>query len=258
MWICWHTAQTQKRIAERLKSYTKFLRCDFDVMKRFFFSTKYELIHLNKNSKKFNMQTTINLEKMQLISKTNIRILRLQINTKLKWKSHVKKLQDKMTNQTLTLTKLIAFTWKVTFNKVRHIYKTMIRSKITYESMIWHEFKKTKLVSQKTINALAIIQNNCLRRIFEVYKTILIAKLKTKIHISLMDIHLNELQTKIKIKLQNSRHYERIEKIKKRIHRSLKKKRNRHRKSKLISMNQKKTWFRRLNEVVEKQKTINK
>ena len=30
------------------------------------------------------MQTMINLEKMQLIFKTNIRILKLQINTKLK------------------------------------------------------------------------------------------------------------------------------------------------------------------------------
>ena len=204
------------------------------------------------------MQTTINLEEMQLTPKTDIRILELQIDTKLKWKSHVKKLQDKITNQTLALTKLIAFTWKVTFNKVRHIYKTMIRSKITYESMIWHELKKTKLISQKTINVLAIIQNNCLRRIFEIYKTILIAKLKTKIHILFIDIHLNELQTKIKIKLQNSRHYERIEKIKRKIHRSFKKERDRHRKSRFTSVNQKKTWFRRLNEVVEKQKTINK
>ena len=205
-----------------------------------FFSTKYELIHLNKNSKKFNMQTTINLEKMQLISKTNIRILELQINTKLKWESHVKKLQNKMTNQTLTLTKLIAFTWKITFNKIKHIYKTMIRSRITYKSMIWHELKKTKLISQKTINVLTIIQNNYLKRIFEIYKTIFIAKLKTKTYISFINIHLNELQAKIKIKLQNSKHYERIKKIKKKIHRSLKEKRNKHKKSKLISVNQKK------------------
>ena len=55
-----------------------------------FFSKKYELIYFNKSSKKFNMQTMINLKKLQLISKTNIRILKLQINTKLKWKSHVK------------------------------------------------------------------------------------------------------------------------------------------------------------------------
>ena len=63
-----------------------------------FFSTKYKLIHLNKSSKKFNMQTTINLKKMQLTSKINIQILELQIDTKLKWKLHVKNLQNKMTN----------------------------------------------------------------------------------------------------------------------------------------------------------------
>ena len=54
------------------------------------------------------MQTMINLKKMQLIFKTNIRILKLQINAKLKRELHVKKIQDKMTNQTLTLTRLIA------------------------------------------------------------------------------------------------------------------------------------------------------
>ena len=94
--------------------------------------------------------------------------------------------------------------------------------------------------------------------IVEVYKATLIAKLETKTHISLIDIHLNELQAKTKIRLQNSKHYERIEKIKRKIHRSLKKERNRHRKSRFISANQKKTWFKRFNEVIEKQKTINK
>ena len=38
-------------------------------------------------------------------------------------------------------------------------------------------------------------------------------KLKTKTHISLINIDLNELQTKIKQRLQNLEHYERIEKI---------------------------------------------
>ena len=48
------------------------------------------------------MQTTINLNKKQLISKIDIRILELQIDTKLKSKSHVKKLQSKIISQTLT------------------------------------------------------------------------------------------------------------------------------------------------------------
>ena len=41
---------------------------------------------------------------MCLTLKIDIRILKLQIDTKLKWKSHVKKLQNKMINQTLALT----------------------------------------------------------------------------------------------------------------------------------------------------------
>ena len=44
------------------------------------------------------MQTMIDLNKMQLILKTDIRILKLQINTKLKREFYVKKTQDKMTN----------------------------------------------------------------------------------------------------------------------------------------------------------------
>ena len=90
------------------------------------------------------------------------------------------------------------------------------------------------------INDLTIIQNNCLRRIFDVYKTTLIAKLKTKIHISSIDIHLNELQAKARQRLQCSEHYERIKKIKRKIHKTLKEKRDRHRKAKLTSRLRKK------------------
>ena len=53
-------------------------------MKSIFFSTKYELMHFNRNYKKFNLKTTINLEEMQLTSKIDIKTLKLQINTKLK------------------------------------------------------------------------------------------------------------------------------------------------------------------------------
>ena len=91
------------------------------------------------------------------------------------------------------------------------------------------------------INDLTIIQNNCLRRIFDVYKTTSIAKLKTETHISFIDIHLNELQIKAKQKFQSSEHYERVEKIKRKIYRTLKKKRDRQRKTKFISKFQKKT-----------------
>ena len=73
---------------------------------------------------------------------------------------------------------------------------------------------------------MTIIQNNCLRRIFDVYKTTFIAKLKTKTHISSMNIYLNELQTKVKQRLQNLEHYKRIKKIKRKIHRTFEREKN--------------------------------
>ena len=87
---------------------------------------------------------------------------------------------------------------------------------------------------------MTIIQNNCLRRIFDIYKTILIAKLKTKTHISFINIHFNELQAKTKQRLQCSEHYEKIEKIKRKIHRTLKEKKNKHKKVEFISRLRKK------------------
>ena len=90
------------------------------------------------------------------------------------------------------------------------------------------------------INDLTIIQNNCLRRIFDVYKTTSIAKLKTKTHISFINIYLNELQVKVKQRFQSSEHYERIEKIKRKIHRTLKEEKNKQRKAEFISRFQKK------------------
>ena len=160
-----------------------------------------------------------------------------------------------MTNQTSALTKLIASTWKITFSKIRHIYKAMIRSDIIYKSIAWYEFKNIKLISKKMINDLTIIQNNCLRRIFDVYKTTFIAKLKTKTHISFINIHLNELQAKIKQRFQCSKHYEKIEKIKRKIHKTLKK--NRQKKAKFISKLQKKVWLKNFNENIKEHETAN-
>ena len=152
---------------------------------------------------------------------------------------------------------MIASTWKVTFNKIRHIYKTIIKFNIIYKSIAWHEYKDIKLISKKMINDLTIIQNNWLRRIFDVYKTILTVKLKTKTHISFINIHLNKLQVKIRQRLQCLEHYEKVKRIKRKVHRTLKEKRNKQKKAEFIWRFQKKVWLKRFNESIKKQKTVN-
>ncbi len=74
-----------------------------------FASIKYEIIHLTKNSKKFDMQTIVRICDVVKQSFNQIRVLRMQIDIKLKWKTHVKSIQKKMITQTLTLSRLIVF-----------------------------------------------------------------------------------------------------------------------------------------------------
>jgi hypothetical protein len=99
-----------------------------------FASIKYELIHLTQNHRRFNMTAFININNVIKKSTISIRMLRIQINIKLKWKSHVRKIQKKMTTQMFALSQLIAFTWEACFKKTRHVYIIVVRSIITYES----------------------------------------------------------------------------------------------------------------------------
>ena len=50
-----------------------------------FFPHKYNLIHLTKKPRKFGMAASINLESIQIDPKASIRILGVQIDSKLSW-----------------------------------------------------------------------------------------------------------------------------------------------------------------------------
>jgi hypothetical protein len=98
-----------------------------------FASTKYELMHLTRNHRRFNMTTIININEVIKKSFISMKVLKMQLDIKFKWDSHVKKIHEKMTTQMLALTRLTASTWRVCFKKTRHMYTAIVRSIITYE-----------------------------------------------------------------------------------------------------------------------------
>jgi hypothetical protein len=87
-----------------------------------FASIKYELIHLTKNHRRFNMQMKLRIEAIQKTSALYVRILSVQMNNKLKWKSHVRIIQKKIITQMMTLSRFTMFTWKTCFVRARLIY----------------------------------------------------------------------------------------------------------------------------------------
>ncbi len=60
-----------------------------------FISIKNELIHFIKNSRKFDMTITIKINSNTIQSKIDIRVLDVQIDTRLKWDSLVRKIPKK-------------------------------------------------------------------------------------------------------------------------------------------------------------------
>jgi predicted RNA binding protein with dsRBD fold (UPF0201 family) len=98
-----------------------------------FASIKYELMHLTRNYRRFNMTTIININEIIKKLFISMKMLKVQFKIKLYWSSHVKKIYEKMTTQMLAFTRLTASTWKVCFKKTRHVYIIVVRSIITYE-----------------------------------------------------------------------------------------------------------------------------
>jgi hypothetical protein len=99
----------------------------------------------------------------------------------------------------MILTKLSIFIWEAIFRKTRMLYIFVVRLALIYDVFVWHMLKNKK---SKMINKLAVIQNRCLRSIFESFRIISISILKVKTHVAFIDLHLNQLQTQIRYRMR--------------------------------------------------------
>ncbi len=98
-----------------------------------FASIKYELMHLTRNHRRFNMTTIININEIIKKSFISMRIFKVQLDIKFKWDSHVEKIHEKITTQILAFTRLTASIWEICFKKTKHVYTAIVKSIITYE-----------------------------------------------------------------------------------------------------------------------------
>ncbi len=171
-----------------------------------FASIKYELMHLTKYHRRFNMTTIININEVIKKLFISMKMLKIQLDIKFKWNSHVKKIHEKMTTQMLAFTRLIASTWKVCFKKTRHVYTAVVRSIITYEFNTWHASHERSNSFMKLIKNLIDLQKQNLRTVCDAFKTIFHQLLNVETQISLIELHLTLLQTKTRMRLHEREH----------------------------------------------------
>ena len=99
---------------------------------------KYELIHLARRPKRFNMRAQLQLGGIAKEPGTSVRILGVWLDPKLRWGEHVKVIKRKMTTQTNALLRTTASTWGATFASARQIYSAVIRPALSFGSAVWH------------------------------------------------------------------------------------------------------------------------
>src|SRR3979411_1675998 len=101
---------------------------------------KYELIHFTRYYIKFNLQARVKIEGMEEIKRPSkdIRILGVQVDSKLQWSAYQKRIQKKATTQIGALGRTTASTWGASFLRARQVYSAVVRPAMAYGAAVWH------------------------------------------------------------------------------------------------------------------------
>jgi hypothetical protein len=223
-----------------------------------FASIKYELIHLTRNSKKFDMQTIVRICDVVKQSFSQIRVLRMQIDIKFKWRTHVKNIQKKMIIQTQTLSRLIVFIWKACFVKTRLIYKMIIKFVVIYASIIWHASHDRSNNVVDTTTKFIKMQQQCLKMINDNFKTMSTQILEIEIYVKFIQLHSIHLQIKFRQRMKKKQHDAFIFNFCNKIKNRLTTQRDKHRRRIVKTSNEKKQkWSAKLTKKMRKKNKMN-
>jgi hypothetical protein len=145
--------------------------------------------------------------------------------------------------QTLIFSRLIAFTWKAWFSKIKLIYMRIIRSIIIYDFIIWHTSQKRSNNVVVATTKLMKLQQQNLRLINDNFKTISMQIFKTKTHLQFIQLHMTRLQIFFKQRMKKHKHDVLIKNFCWQIkHRLFETRRCRRRKTKKTSIARKIKW----------------
>ncbi len=160
-----------------------------------FASEKYEFMHFIRKSKRFDMMISIQIKSSIIKLKSDVQVLRVQLNMKLWWDAHLHQIEANHVTWMLALSWLEVFTWETIFTKARQIYSAIVRSKIAFKASVWHQREKKRKLTDKK-HKLETLQNQTLHHIAKMFKRVSIETLKAEMYTSLLHVHLNMLQDK--------------------------------------------------------------
>ena len=155
---------------------------------------------MTRHPKLHDMTATVDLGQVAVKPETSIRVLGLQVDGKLDWKAHLKKVGKKMVTQERGLTCLSASTWGARLQKSRTVYQAVVKPAITYAAAIWHAPKGTPGHKSAPTQQLQLIQNRCLRVVSGAYKATPVPVLESEVFMPPIELALNQVVVQARLK----------------------------------------------------------
>ena len=148
---------------------------------------KYTLTHFTRQRTQ-DINATVDLGPIKVKPMPVVRVLGVQLDTKLNFQAHCKTIAAKMATQLNALYRTTASTWGATVAKARQLYLAIIRSALTYGAVAWHKPNKTL---RGIANKLQQHQNTGLRIILGAFKRTSIRQLHTEAYVPPLHLWLN-------------------------------------------------------------------
>ncbi len=162
-----------------------------------FSKTKHKLIHFTRTSKWFNMNINVKLMKHQIDLKSDIRVLRVQLNFKLKRMIYMHHVETKLMIKQKIMQTIIESTWNSSMTTRKQIYFAMIHFLLNHEIIIWYMLQRVKNHWKDLNVKLKSVQEKALWQIINIYHATSTKTLQIEINITLIDIHLWKLIQKL-------------------------------------------------------------
>lgn len=126
-----------------------------------FAPAKYELVHLTRQPKKFNLNATVTIpgDNPQVVKPApSIKYLGVRLDTALRWGPQIAAATSKATKSIQALGVLAASTWGLRALELRQLYQAVVVPQLGYAASVWWGG-----LTQKQINALHSVQKEGLR-----------------------------------------------------------------------------------------------
>ena len=211
-----------------------------------FSAKKHELIHFTRTPKRFNMGASLQLGGDRVQATNSVRVLGVQLDSKLRWQPHVRLLQAKLMARTTAIQSITGSTWGLPIHTSRRVYSAVSRPAITHGAAAWYIPAGLRGHRKGDVAKLRTIQGQSLRAVTGAYRATSVEELEIETSIMPLNLHLEKLIAKSIIRQAARRSRDAVEEATRRIRNDIKGKRGRKTRLRPTPGEDKREWMERL------------